>query len=246
MPARLSRRPCILAPGCDTDVVHLRLATPDDVPGIAEIYAPVVEHTAISFEAVPPTEHELARRLQDTMPQYPWIVAIHVADPGATHNEHAHVAHVAHVADPGATHNEHAHILGYAYGHRFAERAAYGWSVETSIYVRETARGQRIGTTLYETLLTLLASQGYQQAFAGIALPNPASVALHEAMGFEHVGTYRDVGYKFERWHDVGWWQRPLIDVTDGADGADAPRPRRPVPVDALDAALVERVLGTP
>ena len=227
MSARLSRRSCILAPGCDTDAVYLRLATPDDVLGIADIYAPVVEHTAISFEAVPPTEHELARRLRDTMPQYPWLVAIDTD--GAEHAPHD---------PPGA-----AHVLGYAYGHRFAERAAYGWSVETSIYVRENAHGQRIGTTLYETLLTLLASQGYQQAFAGIALPNPASVALHEAMGFEHVGTYQDVGFKFDRWHDVGWWQRPLTERTGRSDGAHAPRP--PVPVDALDAALVERVLGT-
>jgi phosphinothricin acetyltransferase len=132
-------------------------------------------------------------------------------------------------------------ILGYAYGHRFAERAAYGWSVETSIYVRETARGRRIGTTLYETLLTLLASQGYQQAFAGIALPNPASVALHEAIGFAHVGTYRDVGFKFERWHDVGWWQRQLTEQSE----ATRRRPRPPVPIDALDTALIERVLGT-
>jgi len=208
--------------------VHLRLATPEDVPGIAEIYAPVVEHTAISFEVVPPTHDDLARRLRETLPQYPWLVAVH----GAPEDD-----------DPNA------HILGYAYGHRFAERPAYGWSVETSIYVRETARGRRIGTTLYETLLTLLASQGYQQAFAGIALPNPASVALHEAIGFEHVGTYRDVGFKFERWHDVGWWQRRLTDGTDGAGGTEAdetPHPRPPIPIDALDAALVERALGTP
>ena len=206
--------------------VHLRFATPDDVPGIAEIYGPVVEHTAFSFEAVPPTHDELARRLRDTMPHYPWLVA----------------ARDAYTDEPQTGTNRGAHILGYAYGHRFAERAAYGWSVETSIYVRETARGQRIGTTLYETLLTLLASQGYQQAFAGIALPNPASVALHEAIGFEHVGTYRDVGFKFDRWHDVGWWQRALTEHNPNA----ARRPRPPVPVDALAAALVERILETP
>jgi L-amino acid N-acyltransferase YncA len=208
--------------------VHLRLATPHDVPGIAEIYAPVVERTAISFEVVPPTHDELARRLRDTMPQYPWLVAVHGAP------------------DAGSDAETAADVLGYAYGHRFAERAAYGWSVETSIYVRETARGRRIGTTLYETLLTLLASQGYQQAFAGIALPNPASVNLHEAIGFEHVGTYRDVGFKFERWHDVGWWQRRLTDTAESTTGDDVPRPRPPIPVDALDPALIERVLGAP
>jgi phosphinothricin acetyltransferase len=169
------------------------------------VYAPVVEDTAISFETVPPSPDVLAQRVADTMPRYPWLVACG------------------------------AQVLGYAYGHQFAERAAYAWSVETSIYVRETARGQRVGSTLYRALFTLLAAQGYQQAYAGITLPNPASVGLHEALGFEHVGTYRDVGFKFERWHDVGWWQRPL---TDGNVA-----PRAPVPVDGLDTALVERAL---
>ena len=185
--------------------MEIRFATETDVAGIHEVYAPVVEDTAISFETVPPSPEELAQRVARTMPRYPWLVAAG------------------------------AHVLGYAYGHRFAERAAYAWSVETSIYVRETARGQRVGSTLYRALLTLLAAQGYRQAYAGIALPNPASVGLHEALGFEHVGTYRDVGFKFERWHDVGWWQRPLTegDVV----------PRTPVPVDELDAPLVERAL---
>lgn len=184
----------------------LRFAATDDIAGIHEIYAPIVEHTAISFEMVVPTHDELAQRLADTMLQYPSLVA-----------------------------EESAGILGYAYGHRFAPRAAYGWSVETSIYVRDTARGQGVGSALYAALLALLAAQGYQQAFAGIALPNPASVGLHEAIGFQHIGTYRDVGYKFDTWHDVGWWQRGLAQDTSA--------PRAPVSVDHLDATLVGHVL---
>ena len=189
--------------------MQIRFAAETDVAGIHEIYAPVIEQTAISFEIVVPTHDELAQRVADTMPQYPWLVAI----------------------DDGVNQQ----VLGYAYGHRFAPRAAYAWSVETSIYVRDTARGQGVGTTLYGALLALLEAQGYQQAFAGITLPNPASVGLHEAMGFRRIGTYHDVGYKFDAWHDVGWWQRGLTDGTS--------TPGTPVPVDALDAALVERLL---
>jgi L-amino acid N-acyltransferase YncA len=189
--------------------VQIRFAADTDVAGIREIYAPVIEETAISFEIVVPTHEELTQRVADTAPQYPWLVA----------------------ADDAVNQQ----VLGYAYGHRFAERAAYAWSVETSIYVRDTARGQGVGTTLYGTLLALLAAQGYQQAFAGITLPNPASVGLHEAMGFLRIGTYHDVGFKFDTWHDVGWWQRGLTENREA--------PRTPATVDALEPALVERVL---
>jgi L-amino acid N-acyltransferase YncA len=192
--------------------MNVRFAAGDDVVGIHEIYAPIVEHTAISFETVVPTHEELTRRVTDTMPQYPWLVAVDDDD-------------------------ERAQVLGYAYGHRFAPRAAYAWSVETSIYVRATARGRGVGSTLYSALLALLAAQGYQQAFGGIALPNPASVGLHERIGFRRIGTYHDVGFKFDTWHDVGWWQRALT------DGEGTSTPRVPVSIEALDPALVERVL---
>ncbi len=95
--------------------------------------------------------------------------------------------------------------------------------------------GRVSGTPCTALSSTLLAAQGYQQAFAGIALPNPASVGLHEASGFRHIGTYRDVGFEFDTWHDVGWWQRPLTD--------DATEPRPPLSVDDLDPTLVERAL---
>jgi phosphinothricin acetyltransferase len=204
--------PPFFVPNETLTTVQLRFAVGDDVAGIREIYAPIVEHTAISFETVVPSDEELAQRVADTMPHYPWLVA----------------------AENGET-SRSSQVLGYAYGHRFASRAAYAWSVETSIYVRDTARGQGIGNMLYGALLALLAAQGYQQAFAGIALPNAASVGLHEAIGFRHIGTYRDVGFKFQTWHDVGWWQRGL------AEGTEAPR--APVSVDELAPMLVERTL---
>ena len=99
------------------------------------------------------------------------------------------------------------------------------------------AHGRGIGKALYRALLDLLTAQGYRQAFGGIALPNEASVALHESLGYERVATYTQVGFKLGTWRDVGWWQRGLHVDNDGA------APRAPSTVDELDLALVERVL---
>jgi len=104
-------------------------------------------------------------------------------------------------------------IQGYAYGSSHRARAAYRWSVETSAYVREGHRGRGLGTCLYGELLPRLAALGYCNAYAGIALPNEGSQALHRRAGFEPVGVFRRVGRKFGSWHDVAWWQRPLRDA---------------------------------
>lgn len=104
------------------------------------------------------------------------------------------------------------HLAGYAYATRHRVRGAYQWSVDTSVYIDEGYRRRGVGRGLYESLFAILAAQGYFNAYAGIALPNPASVALHESMGFERIGVYRGVGYKLGRWCDVGWWQRGLRD----------------------------------
>jgi L-amino acid N-acyltransferase YncA len=101
-------------------------------------------------------------------------------------------------------------ILGYAYAGRHRERAAYLWSVDTSIYIRQGRERRGIGRALYTSLLTMLRLQGYVNAYAGATLPNPASVGLHEAMGFQLVGVYRQVGFKYGTWHDVAWFERPL------------------------------------
>ena len=101
-------------------------------------------------------------------------------------------------------------VSGYAYAGRHRERAAYQWSVETTVYVGEGSRGKGVGRALYSALFEELVRLGYYQAFAGITLPNAASVALHEGLGFAPIGIYRQVGHKLGRWHDVGWWQRPL------------------------------------
>lgn len=113
-------------------------------------------------------------------------------------------------------------VTGYAYASRHRERAAYRWSVETSVYLAPAEQGRGTGRALYERLIAELTGLGHASAYAGIVLPNPGSVALHEAVGFVPVGVFRSVGHKAGAWHDVGWWQRPLA-----ALGDDPPEPRR-------------------
>lgn len=106
-------------------------------------------------------------------------------------------------------------VLGYAYASRHRERAAYAWSVEVSVYVDRDSRGGGVGRALYDALLEELKRSGYCHAYAGITLPNEASVKLHRRLGFEPVGVFKRVGFKMGRWHDVGWWQLCLRDTDD-------------------------------
>ena len=166
--------------------IIIRLARDDDAPAIAAIYAPYVSDTPISFELAPPTEDEMARRLAKTLARFPWLVA----------------------EAEGA-------VIGYAYASQHRERAAYQWAADVSVYVRKGQWGRGIGRALYTALFAILRAQGYINVYAGIALPNTASVALHEAMGMTPVGVYRHVGYKAGAWHDVGWWQGLLREPAD-------------------------------
>ena len=111
---------------------------------------------------------------------------------------------------PWLVSEEAGRIAGYAYASRRHERAAYQWSVDVSVYVAAEERGKGVGKSLYSSLLGIVQDLGYYTAYAGIALPNAASVALHESMGFRRVGIYRKAGYKLGRWHDVAWLGRPL------------------------------------
>jgi phosphinothricin acetyltransferase len=157
-----------------------RPAVVADAAAIADVYRPYVTDSVASFETVPPDAAELARRMA-AAPRLPWFVA----------------------ARDGA-------VVGYAYAAAHRARAAYRWSVDTSVYLRADERGAGTGRALYERLLPVLAELGYVTAFAGIALPNDGSTGLHAALGFSPVGVYRGAGFKAGRWHDVGWWQLPL------------------------------------
>ncbi len=160
---------------------QIRPARPKDAVSIAAIYAPYVLETAISFEDAAPSAKEMARRMTATAADFPFLVFERDGD-----------------------------VLGYAYAGAHAARAAYRWSVNTTVYVAAHAHGSGIGRALYADLLDRLTRQGFHAAFAGIALPNERSVRLHEAVGFRHLGTYEQVGFKFGGWHDVGWWRRAL------------------------------------
>lgn len=159
----------------------IRSAGVQDAAAIQSIYAPIVEQTVISFEDVAPAAEEMARRIARTLEAYPYLAA-----------------------------EQEGRLLGYAYAGPHRVRPAYRHSVDVTAYVAKAARGQGVGKALYNELLAALAGDGYHAAFAGVALPNPASEALHKAVGFELVGIYREVGFKFGRWHDVAWWQRLL------------------------------------
>jgi phosphinothricin acetyltransferase len=112
-------------------------------------------------------------------------------------------------------------VFGYAYGSAHRARAAYRWSVDTSVYVASAWQRQGVGRALYATLMERLAALGYVNAFAGITVPNPASVALHESVGFTPVGVFRSVGYKLGAWRDVGWW---ALQLTEPPPEPDEPR----------------------
>lgn len=159
----------------------IRLASTADAADIHAIYAPIVQNTAISFEVVPPIVDELADRIRSTTERWPWLVC-----------------------------KQDECLLGYAYAGEHRTRAAYQWAVDVSVYVAPDAQRGGVGRALYTALLSALPLQGFYTAYAGIALPNAASVGLHEALGFQPVGVYRQVGYKLSAWHDVGWWQRSL------------------------------------
>jgi phosphinothricin acetyltransferase len=165
----------------------IRLAVEDDAAELAAIYRPYVEDSRISFEDVAPDAAEMARRLRgDPAGFHPWLLA-----------------------------EEDGRLLGYAASSPFRTRRAYRWTVETGIYLASDAHGRGIGRALLSELLGLLERQGYIAAIGAIALPNPASVALHEKLGFTYAGTYRGVGHKFGEWMDVGLWQKELAPRTN-------------------------------
>lgn len=159
----------------------IRLAAESDAAAMVGIYAPVVEGTVISFELVPPSVDEFRSRVRDISAYAPCLVYEH---------------------DGG--------VVGYAYASKFRARPAYRFTVETTVYVHADHRGRGVGRALYRSLLACLRLQGFRRAVGGITLPNAASVALHETMGFTKCAVFAKVGFKFGGWHDVGFWELEL------------------------------------
>ncbi|MEZ0497765.1 arsinothricin resistance N-acetyltransferase ArsN1 family B [Sphingomonas sp. IW22] len=174
-------------------MIAIRAAEPADASAIAAIYAPFVLSGTVSFESEAPDARTMRARMTASEGLYPWLVA----------------------TDGDA-------VVGYAYAGRFRDRPAYHWTVETSIYLAGDAQQRGVGRLLYEALIDTLRAQGFVHAIGAIALPNDASIKLHEQVGFRRAGVIREAGFKFGRWIDVGFWQCEL------AEAATPPRPVRP------------------
>jgi L-amino acid N-acyltransferase YncA len=177
----------------------LRHADPArDAAACAAIYAPYVTASVASFEETAPSVEEFAARIERSSRTHPWLVL-----------------------------EDGKRVVGYAYASQHHARAAYRWAADVAIYVDPAHRGRGAGRRLYTALLDLLRAQGMRIACAGITMPNDASVALHRALGFEPVGTYRAIGWKAGAWHDVSWWQ---LRLADGDDDGGAPAEPGPPP----------------
>ena len=159
----------------------IRAAQPTDASGCLEIYAPFVTDSWVSFEEQVPTEREMKRRIDGFGYSHGWVVA----------------------ELDGKT-------VGFAYGSPHQLREAYRMSCDVAIYVGDEYTRRGIARYLYKELFEILVGKGMHAAFAGISLPNPASEMLHRALGFTLVGIYREVGWKFDNWRDVGRWQKIL------------------------------------
>lgn len=187
----------------------IRLATREDGRALAAIYAPAVVDRSTSFELEPPDGAEMARRVERLSVRTPWLVCEH----------------------RGA-------VVGYAYAGPHRDRPAYQWSVEVSAYVRDDVHRAGVARGLYTSLFAALVMQGFANAYAGITLPNAASVGLHLAMGFIPTGTFHRVGYKFGQWHDVMWLEHALA--------THAGEPPVPTPLPEIEnTAELRRALAT-
>lgn len=159
----------------------IRRATARDASAIAAIYAPWVATTCVTFETTAPDADEMVRRIEKHGDRMPWLVR-----------------------------EMDERVVAYAYATPHRERAAYRWTVETSVYVATDRHRRGIGRDLYVTLLDVLARQGHRLALAIITLPNPQSVGFHESLGFTPSGRIVGAGHKLGGWRDVGWWSREL------------------------------------
>ena len=184
-------------------MTEIRLATADDAKQTLEIYSPYIINTAISFETDVPSEEEMKIRIMNCLQKYPWIVC---------------------VVD--------GMIAGYVYATKHREREAYQWSCESSVYVYDDFKGKGIGKKLYQLLFKILRLQEFRNVYAGITLPNDASVNLHEKCGFKHFATYENIGYKLRRWQTVGWWKLQINNYDLN--------PPPPIKISELNAQVLE------
>lgn len=156
----------------------IRDVSVNDSQKVVEIYNYYIKNTSITFEEVPLTNEDMKERIMSRNLKLPWIV-----------------------------YEENNEILGYAYATEWKLRSAYKFSVESTIYLKYDVLGKGLGTKLYKELLNRVESENIHVVIGGIALPNKQSVALHEKLGFVKVAQFKEVGYKFDKWIDVGYWE---------------------------------------
>ena len=156
----------------------IRQAKQDDAKSICTIYNHYVSETIITFEEQPVSVAEMQNRIADVTADFPWLVF-----------------------------EENNQIMGYAHASRWKTRYAYRYSVESTVYLMPEEIGRGIGSQLYQILIDILKKKDIHSIIGGIALPNPASIALHEKLGFKKVAHFQDVGWKFNHWIDVGYWE---------------------------------------
>lgn len=186
----------------------IRLASSADAAAISEIYLPIVRDTHISFEQIAPNSGEIAARIETTLAQYPWLVC-----------------------------ELSGRLAGYAYASAFRARAAYQWTAETTVYVHADFQRRGVARALYSSLLAILRGQGFCTAVGVIALPNEGSIRAHEALGFEYVGVFKNVGYKAGAWRDTGWWQ---LELRPAPSQPLSPRPIRELAANENFLALLQ------
>jgi len=159
----------------------IRACEPPDASQVCQIYNHYVRETVVTFEEIPVVEHDMAQRIAEVTERLPWLVW-----------------------------EQHGTIVGYAYATVWKARSAYRFSVESTVYLSQSFAGRGIGTQLYQALIADLRGRNVHCIVGGIALPNPASIALHEKLGFSKVGQFKEIGWKFGRWVDVGYWELVL------------------------------------
>ena len=157
------------------------MATSADADAVQAIYATYVTDSVVSFESDPPTRREMLERMLKVQSRFPFLVF-----------------------------EEGGEVIGYSYAYSHHERVCYRWSVDVTVYVARGHHRNGVGRQLYSLLIPLIKELGYYNAFAGVTLPNAGSVGLHEAFGFKPIAVYKNVGFKFGQWHDVGYWQLAL------------------------------------
>jgi phosphinothricin acetyltransferase len=189
--------------------VDIRFAQPGDAAQILAIYAPYCDSSVVSFETAAPSREQMADRIVKVSANYPWLVA-----------------------------DIDGRIAGYVYATRFRERAGYRWTTEVAVYVGAGVQRRGVGRALYTGLFSILRSQNYFKAVAGITVPNSASVGLHESVGFRPMGNFEGVGHKAGKWLSVGWWLKELQpEILDPPEPLSLAKLGR---VTAIDAALSE------